>query len=377
MKYRIVALIIGGISLGFSTAGHTQERQVDFQPQAKVSRLSQADNQSVFIERQAVDKIMNAYKAKGFVGQVIISDRNSTIYTKSIGDAVKGEKLYTNRTVVDIASVSKQFTAAAIMKLVEQGELNLSAPISQYIDHVPADKQAITLHLMLSHTAGFKRHLGRDSDMMPKATMIKQAMATPLAFGIGERYHYSDIGYVLAAVIIEKVTGQSYEDYVYTNLWQPAGMENTGYTRPDWSGFTVPQIVEPYGGFHSPLKFVRAAKGNFWNMKGAGGVFSTSADMMKWHRALLSDHILTQKLKDKLFALHTPEEDAGYFYGYGWSLVPDHKGGKLIWHNGMSFFNRAEFWRIEESGMGIFVTSHTGPVSPYVIARDIDRLLHP
>lgn len=216
----------------------------------------------------AIDSVID----KDFVGTIIVANSDGVIYKKSAGFAVKATAKYSASTVVDIASVSKQFTAAAIMTLVQQGKLETTAPISRYINNVPSDKSAVTLHHLLTHTAGFKRHLGRDEEQISKEASLHKALSLPLAFKVGEQYHYSNVGYGLLAQIIENVSGMPYESYLFKHLFAPAGMLSTGCVRPDWSQRVVSTLEAPYAGYTSPVKMITAMEGQFYNLIGSGGI---------------------------------------------------------------------------------------------------------
>jgi len=324
---------------------------------------------SRFIENDSFDSLMAPFLQKGFVGTVIVANKNGPIYKKSAGFAIEGSELYSSSTVLDIASVSKQFTAAAIMKLVEQNKLDLTAPISRYIQDVPKDKRSITIHHLLTHSAGYKRHLGRDEESLNRESFLNKALALPLTFEVGKKYHYSNIGYGLLAYIVEKVSSQDFETFLFENLFKPAGMFSTGYLRPDWSDRTIPEVKRLYAGFSSPLKMLESTKGNFWNLKGSGGIFSTAEDMALWHVALSNEAIMQNHLKCLMYTPHVSEGEEGYYYGYGWSIVPRVNKERIVWHNGMSFFGKAELWRLPKSGMMVFVASHDPDVNTWSVAN--------
>jgi CubicO group peptidase (beta-lactamase class C family) len=332
-------------------------------------------NDASFLQLENFEIVVNPYIQKGFEGVIIVANEQGLIFRKSNGHAIKGKSDYSTSTVVDIASLSKQFTAAAIMKLVEQGMMDTSLPISLYIENVPQNKADITVHHLLTHTAGFKRHLGRDEERLSKTEFLNKVMALPLTFGVGEKYHYSGIGYGLLALIVENVSGQEFEAYLFENLLESAGMFATGYLRPDWSQRIIPEVTRRYAGFSSPLKLLDSTKGDFWNLKGAGGILSTAEDMALWHIALLKGKILSYESQRLMFTPYVEENDDGYYYGYGWSVVPRKGKEPLIWHNGMSFFGKAEYWRLPHSGLMIFVASHEGDVEPWHIANALFKAL--
>src|SRR5262249_25703156 len=136
-------------------------------------------------------------------------------------------------TVFSIGSITKQFTAAAILQLEMQGKLNVQDSISKYLPNVPKDKEAITLHHLLTHSAGLESDFGAtDYEPVTREPYIRRALAAKLRSVPGQRYHYANSGYSLLAAIVEIVSGQDYEAYLQENLFKPAGMTKTGYRLP-------------------------------------------------------------------------------------------------------------------------------------------------
>ncbi len=335
----------------------------------------QASDTNRFIDQAAIDRVMDKAAQKGFEGVIGISDQNGTFYQQAYGDAVKGKVPYADETLIDIASITKQFTGAAILKLREQGKLELTDRLDRFFPDAPSDKAGITLHQLLTHTAGMPDLIGRDEEPISRDAYLARAFASPLVAQPGERYEYSNMGFSLLAAVIEMVSGQPYEDYLFENLWQPTGMFTTGYYRPDWRGHSVPHIEEPVAGLVSQKQLLDRTHGNNWHLVGNGGLLSTASDMLKWHRALLGGDILTADSKALLMTPHVSEGEEGFYYGYGWSVVPDFHGHKLVWHNGGSYFSRADFWRLPESGFAIFIATHTEAVEPYFTADALAKLL--
>lgn len=132
-------------------------------------------------------------------------------------------------------SVSKQITAAAILKLEMQGGLSVNDKISKYFDNVPADKANIAINQLLTHPSGFEDIIGDDYEYVTKEQFVKEALNTPLLSLPDSTYYYSNTGYNLLAAIIEQASKTNYEAYQYENLFKPAKMEFTGFTRPDYT----------------------------------------------------------------------------------------------------------------------------------------------
>lgn len=331
---------------------------------------------NTWIDHAALEAFLKEAADKGFIGVIGISDRDGTINTVAFGDAVAGKKPYTQDTILDIASVSKQFTGAAILQLREEGKLELDDPLSRFLPGVPADKAGITLHQLLTHTAEMVDLVGRDENPLTRDEFLKRAFKAELLSKPGERHAYSNTGYSLLAAVIEHVSGMSYEAYLRDHLWKPAGMFMTGYYLPDYTDRTFPRTENGVDGLHGADELLARCGGDIWNLYGNGGILSTAEDMLRWHRALMGNTILSAESKALLFTPHVPEDAEGvYHYGYGWSVVPDYKGKKLVWHNGGGYFTRSEFWHFPDDGTAFFLASHGGDVEPYKVAAGLAEIL--
>ncbi|MEU6764902.1 serine hydrolase domain-containing protein [Streptomyces sp. NPDC046853] len=251
-------------------------------------------------------------------------------------------------TVYDVMSITKQFTAAAILKLEMSGKLRVSDRIGAHLGSVPEDKRAITLHQLLTHTAGLPESLGDDYDPLSRRELLARVMKAPLRSAPGKEFRYSNAGYSVLAAIVEKVSGQSYERFLAENLFRPAGMTRTGYVLPAWKREQVAVEYDRHGRPQGrPMDHPWASDGPSWNLRGNGGMLSTARDMFRWHRALAGDSILSAAAKRKLFApqVRVPELDGAY--GYGWVVV-DSDDGRVAWHDGgndWSLATVAEFRR--------------------------------
>jgi CubicO group peptidase (beta-lactamase class C family) len=263
-------------------------------------------------------------------------------------------------TVYDVMSITKQFTAAAILKLEAMGKLAVSDPIRAHVGPVPADKREITLHHLLTHTAGLVAALGGDYQRLSRREMVARALGSDLRSPPGAKYHYSNVGYSLLAAIVEKASGMGYEEFLAEHLFAPAGMTETGYVRPDWSAEQVAVEYdargEPQG---RPFEHPWADDGPYWNLRGNGGLLTTARDMFRWHVALEGDEVLDQRAKRKLFEPYVPELEGGdSYYGYGWVILPPGDHGRVAWHDGGNAWSFSMFTRLLDEGMMVFWTTN-------------------
>jgi CubicO group peptidase (beta-lactamase class C family) len=180
-----------------------------------------------------VENYLSELGKAGFSGSVLVEIDGKFMLSEGYGFSnVDEQQKNLPATIFDIGSVTKQFTAAAILKLEMEGRLSTSDNLSRFFDNVPADKADITIHDLLRHQSGLVSVVGGDYERIDEKEFLDTVFASPLLFETGNRFSYSNIGYSILALIIEKVSSQDYETYLYENLWKPALMETTGYTRP-------------------------------------------------------------------------------------------------------------------------------------------------
>jgi CubicO group peptidase (beta-lactamase class C family) len=297
-------------------------------------------------DREIAKTVDDFLSAAGATGGVLIAKNGKVILRKGYGWADEERQApMTTRTVFDIGSITKQFTGAAILKLEEQGKLRVTDTITEFFKDVPPDKQAITIHQLLTHTAGFEHEIVKPGEDPSRDDAISQMLRANLKLKPGEKHSYSNTGYSLLAAIIEITTGLPYERYLYENLWKPAGMFKTGNIIPKFKdeemaiGFDVPKEIRSLRGEWGP-------EGIHWRFRGAGGLLSTLEDLYLWHRALGGERILSEASKTKYFAPHAAEDETSTsHYGYGWALFTTPRKTRLIAHNGSNNIFHADFRR--------------------------------
>ncbi|MDX1479756.1 MAG: serine hydrolase domain-containing protein [Saprospiraceae bacterium] len=259
--------------------------------------------------------------SNNFAGVVLISRAGEVVYHHAFGqaDAESGVE-HTPASVFQIASVSKPFTATAVMALVEEGKLALADPLSKFVpDHTRGD--AITLHHLLTHTSGIPNVNGlpvyhaleqQTNDLPGLITHFKHL---PLRFEPGERYGYSNSNYNLLAYIVEEVSGQNFGEFLSTRFFAPLGMDHTGH--PGRHPREQVSIVPGYEAVGVNDK-QRARQIN-WSVKtGNGSLYSTTHDLHRWTQAFLSGQVVSPESRDQMLTEHTDN------VGYGWFIRPRH-----------------------------------------------------
>jgi CubicO group peptidase (beta-lactamase class C family) len=315
----------------------------------------------------------------GFSGSLLVAKDGAVVLAKGYGLADREKGLpYTPDTVFSIGSITKQFTAAAILKLQMQGKLSVRDPIAKYLPNVPQDKSAITLHHLLTHSAGLESDFGPgDFEAVTRDEIIKRALASKLRSAPGKQYHYSNAGYSLLGAIVEIVSGGGYEAFLHEHLFKPAGMAQTGYRLPKWS---TERLAQGYGRggqrWGTILERPWAADGPYWNLRANGGIHSTLADLYRWHRTLEGEVILSRGAKEQLFARHIPEgpgEES--FYGYGWAIWTTRRGTRLIAHDGGNGIFAADFRRYIDDRVVVIISSNNAEASAIRASDWIDRVV--
>jgi len=312
-----------------------------------------------------LDQHLAGLAASGFSGAVLVARQGEILLHKGYGLADKGRGVpFSPSTVFDIGSITKQFTAAGILKLEMAGKVSVSDPIAKYFAEVPPDKTAIRLHHLLTHTAGFDHAYGDDTEVATRDATVSLILGKPLLSAPGDNYHYSNPGFSLLAAIVEKVSGEPYEKYLSEQFFAQAGMTRTGYRLPKWDSTEISRNYNGAKDNGPPLDRSWAPEGPYWHLFGNGGILSTTADMYLWEQALQGDKLLSAEAKRKLFAPHAPiDPERKWFYAYGWRVGKTERGTAVIGHTGGSDFGVwAAHFRFVDDGVVVIIGSNQLPV---------------
>jgi CubicO group peptidase (beta-lactamase class C family) len=265
--------------------------------------------------------LLSRYEAYGFSGVVLVAKDGRVVLHEGYGMADRERGLRNRReTLFEIGSLTKTFTAAAILQLEARGKLRTEDPLSRHLGPFPASKAAATIHHLATHTAGLLPE-GYDLPYDDDRERFVQAMKdAPRESAPGEKYRYTNAGYSLLAAIVERVSGISYEAYVRKELFEAARLADSGF-RPD-SAPRMARLARGYLGSPAETKLDPAAPYP-WGTRGAGGIVATVEDVYRWYLALQTDRVLPASARKKMF--HPwPDE------GYGWHVTKDEKGRRRI-----------------------------------------------
>jgi CubicO group peptidase (beta-lactamase class C family) len=265
-------------------------------------------------------------------------------------------------TVYKIASASKQFIAAGIMVLVQDGRLRVGDPVSKYLRETPATWRDITIHHLLTHTAGLVRE-GPAFDaqkIQSDADVIRSAYALPLRSAPGEKWAYSNLGYFALAEIIRTVSGHPWSEFLAEKIFRPAGMLSTR-TTAETAG--VANLAQGYVDNDALREAPR-----WLAVRPSGAFLSTVRDLAKWDTALYTDRILTAATRQEMWTRVTLNDGSSYPYGYGW-MTGQVKGHRLVHHPGGMPGARADVARFIDAGVTIIVLMNLNDV-------DIDSIVN-
>ena len=274
---------------------------------------------------------------------------------------------FSSTTLTRIASIAKNFTAVAVMQLVEKKLINLDSPIENYLNDLPVDKKQITVLQLLSHTSGISQYLGeKEIENTIHYESLHDAMDVfiqrPLLFESGTKYFYTTYGYVVLGSIIEAVTSLSYEDYMSKYIFDVAGMHNTSieYINKDY--------INKSCLYHNNGRKTKEGKQNdLSNRIPGGGFHSTLEDVLKFGNGLLDGKLISKESLDTMLQIQPVEYD-GNKYGLGWYMYgPPPNENLVIGHSGGQTGCSSQLMIIPKSNTVVIVLSNTSGTYPDIV----------
>lgn len=268
----------------------------------------------------------------GLSGGGFIIEGGRTVWSRAVGWADKAQwARFDERTAFNIASITKPMTALTVLSLVAEGKLSVEDPLSRFLPDAPADKGAITLAQLMSHTSGLPRDVRRPQGALDREAMLTPIWAAELASPPGEKFNYSNEGFRLLAAVIEIADGRSFREAVRARVFEPAGMADSGFIQETPPGLRVAQGYVAWGA----LGDYRTTQRQGWN-EGAGNIVSTLGDMARFAQALQSGQIIPAALLTQAQSKQSPDAGTtGYqAYGWGWYVGALSSGAPLIVHAG-------------------------------------------
>lgn len=320
----------------------------------------------------SIDELMHDYAGANPGASVLVLKDGEPRIRARYGMADREAKVaVTSQTNYRLASVSKQFTAAGILLLSEQGRLRLDDRVAQWLPSMPPATQEVTLRHLLTHTSGL---IDYEDVMLPTQTaqlndqdvlrLLNSQDRTYFAPGTG--YRYSNSGYVLLGSVIEKASGQTFTEFLRQRVFEPLGMRNT-------VAHVESQTVVPhraYGYSSENGHWVRTDQSPTSATLGDGGIYSSIDDLARWDAALYDNRLLRSESLAAAFTPATPTDDPEVAYGFGWRIT-----GETLWHSGESIGFRNVIVRYPQRRVTVIVLTNRNDPEPYRLALAIAELV--
>jgi CubicO group peptidase (beta-lactamase class C family) len=321
--------------------------------------LAQSIPDSAFAEKVEA-LIQPMVKADQFSGAVLVARNGVPVFKKAYGLADREWDIPNDlETKFRIGSITKEFTATAILQLVENGKLSIDDPVSKYYSGAPPAWSAVTIRNLLTHTSGIPTYTDIPHffdgearlDRTPEE-IIKLTQDKPLQFEPGSKFLYGNTDYIILGYIIEKVSGEPYGDYVQHHIFDPLGMKSSGY---DVSETIIPKRAAGYSRDHG--KYINTPYLSMTEPFSAGSLYSTVGDMLIWDRALYTAKLLRSSSLQAMFT------DYGHGYGFGW-FVDNQFGHQHISHGGgvSGFVSRFDRYVNDKLTIIVFSNEDSAPV---------------
>jgi len=318
-----------------------------------------------------IDGLMQRYDGRVPGAAVLVLKDGQPVFRRGYGLAVVEDGTPVSpATNFRLASVSKQFTAAAILLLAEDGKLSIDDPLKKWLPSLPAVADAMTLRQLLSHTSGL---LDYEDLMDPADTrqvhdidvlhLLEKENRT--LFAPGSDYRYSNSGYALLALVVGKASGSDFAGFLRQRIFLPLGMDAT-FAHQDG----VDEVPDrAYGYSEIDGRWQRTDQSTTSAVLGDGGIYSSLDDLARWDAALYDERLLRRASLQLAFspATKTPEPDVP-FYGFGWRI-----NGDLLWHSGESIGFRNVILRYPKQKLTVIVLTNRNDPEPYPLARQIAR----
>ncbi len=297
-----------------------------------------------------IDSVVNdLFKSERFNGNVLVAEKGNVLYNKSFGNANESTKeLLNENSIFELASVSKQFTAMAIVILKEKGKLSYEDKISTFLPQLSNYKNVTIKHL-LNHTGGLPDYMDLMDSLFDKSKIATNKDIVDLfskhnpkiLFEPNTKWEYSNTGYAFLASIIEKVSGTSYGNYLQKAIFKPLEMNNTFVYTRRFAPKKISNYAFGYIYSDSLKKYIlpdelEETKMVIWldGIVGDGTVNSTVNDLLKWDRALYTEKLVSSESKKEIFSAVELNNKSKRDYGFGWALSDDETYGKIVNHSG-------------------------------------------
>jgi CubicO group peptidase (beta-lactamase class C family) len=327
-------------------------------------------------QNDAVDNYVRSEMAKQHIPGIALLVSRAGQVVRAQGYGLSNVELQVPvkpETIFQSGSVGKQFTATAVMMLVEEGKIGLEDPLTKYFPDAPATWKNVTIRELLSHTAGFTDY-PKDFDMRKdytEADLVKIVEKTPLAFPPGTNWSYSNLGFLTLGIVIHKVTGEFYGDYLQERIFRPVGMNTT---RIISEADIVPNRAAGYRWVKGELKNQEWVS-PMVNTTADGSLYFSVLDLAKWDAALYTEKLLKRSSLDQMWTvakLNNGKPNSGD-YGFGW-FIETKKGHHVVEHEGSWQGFETQISRFVEDQLTVVVLTNLAEAKPGIFADHVAEM---
>ena len=363
MKYNFIILLISILYL----ESCKDRNNTNFKTNKIENHINTVNNSIEVLKndtrKNKIDDYFNKkYKKKQFNGNILFAENGKIISHKSYGYAnLKTKEKLTKNHSFQLASVSKPFTAVAILQLIENGQINLKDTVQKFFPNFPY--RGITIHQLLCHRSGLSQYThfcdAPDSIWPDKSKTINNedvikiiSKITPLInYPPNKRYYYCNTNYLLLASIVKKITGIEFKQYLKENIFSPIDMNySIVYDRTNFD-----ELIMPTQGYENTTPWEDVYLNG---VVGDKGVYSTTMDLLKFDRALEKNLLINDSLKNLAFSKKNKDYNINKNYGYGFRLKEHNKFGKIVYHTGWWKGYRSYYIKVLKNDQTIIILNN-------------------
>jgi CubicO group peptidase (beta-lactamase class C family) len=318
-----------------------------------------------------VDVLMQRYQGTVPGVSVLVLRNGKPVVRRAYGFSDLEKRVAaTPQTNYRLASVSKQFTASAVLLLAQQGKLSISDRAKRWLPSLPNALDSVTIKQLLTHTSGIVDY----EDVMADSTTaqvhdidVLHLLETQDStyFKPGAKYRYSNSGYALLALIVERSSGKRFASFLHERIFAPLGMNNTVAHE---EGFSI-VTNRAFGYTMKDSAWIRKDQSTTSAVLGDGGIYSSIDDLAKWDAALYDSRLLSETSRDLAFSAHTTTDEADVSYGFGWRI-----SGEAVWHSGETSGFRNVIVRYPSRRLTVIILSNRDNPKPHETALSIAKL---
>ena len=342
--------------------------------------LSSGYSQNKYLEysEKLEEYLSIIHSKKSFSGEVLVAKGDEILFQQTIGSAsLENDIALEKNGKYRIASITKTFTGTLIAMAHEEGKLDVNDKANKYINSLSPKFDEITIKQLLTHTSGIPHNEGIKDYWMTKSKLqmsteqvISEINSLDLLFKPGEMMHYSSPGYYLLATVLESVYNDSFHNIFQNKILKPLNMKDSGIV----NGLEVlPNLAN---GYHliSDDSLVVAPFRNYSMLKGAGDMYATSQDLLKWNNSFLLNTLVSKQSKDSIFDTKKikPKEKSEH-YGYGWYINTDEP--KKYYHGGGTWGYSTYISMYPKDSLSIIILSNISPIPISEVASDIEKII--